>query len=161
MATICQKHGPSPRRSARGARSADSGRFGFNLGGLTRYPRDPRSRYAVFGPLITCDIVDPGPENVIPLQLCGVIIATAAPASWCNSCSYLTLEHRAGGFGEGAALRYFPPAGVGSGRIGGSLVDLVVDRWVSGHRINENGPRTSNLEPIGFSQGPRGGGGQV
>ena len=58
MATICQKHGPSPRRSARGARSADSGRFGFNLGGLTRYRGDPRlfagAMYAIlsrlFGP---------------------------------------------------------------------------------------------------------------
>ena len=82
MATICQKHGPSPRRSARGARSADRGRFGFNLGGLTRYLGDPRSRYAVFGPLITWDIVYPGRVFVIPLRLrCAAAVAIGPPAA--------------------------------------------------------------------------------
>jgi hypothetical protein len=92
---------------------------------------------------------------MIVLQLCGVIIATAAPASWCNSCSYLTLEHRAGGFGEGAALQYFPPAGIGSGRIGAdrrlsrrsrcrSLGIWARDRP---YRTISHGPRSHRFQP--------------
>ncbi len=148
MATICQKHGPSPRRSARGPRAADSGRFGFKSGGLTRYPRDPRSRYAVFGPLKTCDIVDPGPENVIPLQLSGGFncaigppAAAAAAVIWRSN----TVPVDLGRALRSDIFRQLASDRGGSVQINGSLVHLVVDRWVSGHRINEKDPICAGL----------------
>ena len=45
----------------------------------------------------------------------------------------------------------------GSVQINGSLVDLVVDRWVSGHEIDQIEPRTSNLEPRAHRFKQRGG----
>ena len=87
----------------------------------------------------TWDNVNPGAGLVIVLQLCGFIIATAA----------------------GAIMTPDPPDRGGSVQIKGSLVHLVVNHWVSGHEIHENGPRSTVNKPIGLSQGPRGKGGQV
>ena len=140
IATICKEHGPSHRRSARGARSADSGRFGLKLGGLTRYPRDPRSRYAVFGPcdnqLLHAILHSLVRVFVIFLRLSGAGYRSAAVAIVSPA-------------GETHAVNWrsnVVPVDLGKwllfdilrqiGQIDGSLVQLVSVRWVSGHEID-------------------------
>ena len=158
MATICQKHGPSPRRSARGARSADRGRFASKLGGLTRYLGDPRlfagAMYAILSRLFGPDPRRSGPAG-------GARFGPAAAAAADNWRSN-TVPVDLGRALRSNIFRQLASDRGGSGRIGAdrggsaalSSISLSITGYLGTGSIRTNlEPRTLGLGPVGLSQG--------